>query len=164
VVDRARDAALRTHLEFARRLRGLPERERATALSNYIDDVMSRAADGKRLDRHEILPSQIAWENGRAGQEVLLGDVGNLGAGVCRHRSMLFKVMGDEAGLNVALVRGNAGEVGNLGGHAWNEVVFNEGDRVIMDVMNPKPNHQPLSLSKAQWYFGMDNRPMYPGG
>ncbi len=67
---------------------------------------------------------------------VLIGDwVDQAQAGECRHRALLFKILADEAGLDVALVRGNyAG--GSPPGHAWNEASLGDGRRVIVDVMH----------------------------
>ena len=57
---------------------------------------------------------------------------------MCRHRSLLFKLMADEAGLKTALVRGNMLFPGGYGGHAWNELHLEDGTVKIVDVMNPK--------------------------
>lgn len=81
---------------------------------------------------------------------------------MCRHRSLLFKVLGDEAGLEVSLVRGNMRSGNGFGGHAWNEVRFSSGETSIMDVMNPQQNHVPLSLrDAADAYRDATNAPIY---
>ena len=132
VVDRERDARLRTHLNFARceGVRALEPLERAKLLAAYVDFVMSEnpngvhpmKATGKMADEYE-------------GDAVLIGNVPRIcGAGVCRHRSLLFKLLGDEAGLKVALIRGNYGDGETSGGHAWNELFLDGGRRVLVDV------------------------------
>ncbi|MCW2924021.1 MAG: hypothetical protein JWM98_1425, partial [Thermoleophilia bacterium] len=127
VVDRARDAKLRGHLDVARNLRNLPEAERAQAIGRYVDEVMG----GQDPNREAI---NIAASKRHADQDVLLGDIpGTLdGTGVCRHRALLFKLMADEAGLKTTLRRGRL----QGGAHAWNDVQV-DGQRVIVDVMNP---------------------------
>src|SRR5438128_11467172 len=75
--------------------------------------------------------------------EVRLGDIPKItdGAGVCRHRSLMYKILADAAGLKVALVRGNyAHSNGRQGGHAWNELHLDDGRVLIVDTMNP-PRH-----------------------
>jgi transglutaminase/protease-like cytokinesis protein 3 len=58
-------------------------------------------------------------------------------AGVCRHRSLLFKLLGDEAGLKTALVRGNFIKKKPPGfAHAWNEVILEDGRHLLVDVMH----------------------------
>jgi predicted nucleic acid-binding Zn-ribbon protein len=131
VVDRTRDAALRSHLTVARNLRDLPPAERAQAIARHIDESMGGQAAG--IDtRNNAAVDRVA------NREVLIGQVPRAldGTGVCRHRSLLFKVMADEAGLDTTIRRGEAryGEGG--GAHAWNEVVI-DGRRMVVDVMNP---------------------------
>jgi hypothetical protein len=165
VVDRSRDPALRSHLEFARSLRSLSEGERAVQLSRYVDTLMTPkvySPAGDVIGRGDPEKAVDAWVAQRRGHEVLLGDVGKLGAGVCRHRSLLFKVLADEAGLQVELVRGNMWMPnGYGGGHAWNEVHLSSGARVIFDVMNPQRAHAPLPVESARHYFDISDNPLY---
>jgi hypothetical protein len=63
---------------------------------------------------------------------VKLGDVRY---GVCRHRALLFKVLGDAMGLDCALVRGTFGGAQGAGGHAWN-VVYLYGSPYVVDAMH----------------------------
>lgn len=53
------------------------------------------------------------WVKNHKEQEVLLEDIITLKppVGVCRHRSLLYKVLGDELGLKVELQRGNIRQV-----------------------------------------------------
>lgn len=142
-VDRARDANLRQYLDYARSLRSLPEAERAQKLQEFVDGVMSQG------DREAAVANSERWATALRGQQVLLGDVGKLGGGVCRHRALLYKVLGDEAGLNVDLVRGKVQFMYNGGAHAWNEVTLANGKRVLVDVMNPQPGYRMPELSQA---------------
>lgn len=70
------------------------------------------------------------------GKEILLGKVFEKEAASCRHKSILFKILAEEIGLNVNIVRGNLMDMGGIGGHAWNEVVFSNGKKIIFDTQN----------------------------
>lgn len=131
VVDRSRDAALRDMLAWARSIQGLPEDQRALALTRMVYDHF-RPTDGNAEDAANRLQEQ------QKSREVLIGDASRLGGGgACRHRALLFKLLADEAGLQVALVRGYMKSGGRYGGHAWNELTFSNGDKRMVDVMNP---------------------------
>ena len=155
-VDRAADANLRQHLDFANSVKNMPEVQRAQALARYIDGVMSPPSGRANVmdHYHQITP-------GVRNAEVLIGDVKDWG--VCRHRSLLFQVMAEEAGLNPSIVRGNAGHPGQaMGGHAWNELRLSNGDHVLVDIMNPRPGFEFPKLNEAtDWYRRMDGAPYY---
>jgi transglutaminase/protease-like cytokinesis protein 3 len=86
-------------------------------------------------------------------------------AGVCRHRSLLFKILADEAGLKVALVRGNYARKGPPGvAHAWNEVLLDNGSRLLVDVMHNggKPKFPEVTDPEViKHYLKVDNTPWY---
>ena len=79
---------------------------------------------------------------------------------------MLFKILADEAGLDVALVRGNyAG--GSPPGHAWNEVSLGDGRRVIVDVMHDGARPRCLEVTAPEvieHYLKVDDTPWYGVG
>jgi len=116
-------------------------------------------------DRDKALPAVTHLQAEFGGFEVLLGSLAKAcGAGVCRHRSLLFKMMADEAGLKTALVRGNMLFPGGYGGHAWNELHLRDGEVRIVDVMNPKegfifPDASEAWVAKS--YVTVRNEPMY---
>jgi hypothetical protein len=87
-------------------------------------------------------------------------------AGVCRHRSLLFKMLCDDAGLSVSLVRGNYDRGLTRGGHAWNELLLPDGARVIIDVMNPTPDFAflPETAPEAKYYRTVKGEEIYPRG
>jgi hypothetical protein len=157
-VDRQRDAALRKHLDYARSpgLAKLPPLERAQKLAMYVDEQFS-PSEGRRFSEKACSILLDPYRN----QEILLGEI--VRAGVCRHRALLFKILGDEAGLAVALTRGNLGSAQSNGGHTWNELVLPDGEKRIVDVMNPRPGFRfpKLTDREAESYLTVDHRPYY---
>jgi hypothetical protein len=163
LVNRSRDVELAADLAFARsaELRALPPLERAQRLA-------------ARIDRETTPPGGLRWvgetteqlEKEFTNKPVLIGDwVDQCQAGVCRHRSLLFKILADEAGLKAALVRGNFASRGPRGfPHAWNELLLDDGRRVLVDVMHNggQPKFPELTDAKViQRYLKVDNTPWY---
>lgn len=161
IVDRQRDTALNQHLDFAHseELKALEPLHRATRLAKYVDQNMS-------LDKNNrwSTPAVVLLTREYANEGVLLGDVTRLcGAGVCRHRALLFKLLADEAGLDVALVRGNYGDARRAGGHAWNELYLPDGRRFIIDTMQRRIELLGTDGSQtSSRYLTIDNKPWYP--
>lgn len=160
VVDRGRDERLRKHLEFANSesLKALAPLNRATILAVYVDQVMNHVEGRQWCEPADKL---LVAEYG--GEPVLLGDVPKLsGAGVCRHRSLLFKLLGDEAGLRVALVRGCVNLGQTIGDHVWNELCLDDGRRLIVDVLGlPELRFPDRQTDKAGFYLDVKHRPIY---
>ena len=158
MVDRKRDSKLAGYIDFARGKKDLPEVERAQILARYIDSMTS--PNGQR-DQAEAATRQLMdYRN----SEILLGQVAEYcGGGVCRHRSLLFKIMGDEAGLKVGLRRGHMKSRGRLlGRHAWNEITLEDGSRRIVDVMNPEKNFKlPPAEKVSHKYAGIKGEELY---
>lgn len=160
IVDRKRDAALRKHLEFARsdEIMSLKPLKRAIRLANYIDKEMSLNKDS-RLNLAAVSLMRKEYAN----QGVLIGDVSRIcGAGVCRHRALLFKILADEAELNTALVRGNYGEGDRFSGHAWNELHLKDGRKILIDVMQRRVELIATEGSESsRRYRTVQNKPWY---
>ena len=164
MVDRRNDDRLRDHLRYARseELQKLNEVDRATRIARYVDRIFAppEGRGGSEFRSRQYLAERYP------SQEVLLGNVPLLcGAGVCRHRSLLFKLMADDAGLNVALVRGSYGvDETDVGGHAWNELILENGKKVIVDVMNPQPDFYfpEVGQPSLRGYRTVANQPKYP--
>jgi hypothetical protein len=154
-VDRSRDTKLRQHLDYVHWLmRGnLPPLQRATLIAQYVDQQYS-PADGRNFSEEACTQLLESF----AGKEVLIGDI--IRAGVCRHRALVFKLLADEAGLSVALVRGHLGEQSY---HAWNELTLTGGEKLIVDVMNPQPGFIfPKTTDRAaNAYRTVDDKPYY---
>ncbi|WP_417388848.1 EDR1-related protein [Gimesia sp.] len=161
VVDRQRDADLKQHLEFARseELKALEPLQRATRLAKYVDQNMSLDKDNRWST-----PAVVLLTREYANEGVLLGEVARIcGAGVCRHRALLFKLLADEAGLDVALVRGNYGDASRAGGHAWNELYLPDGRRFIIDTMQRRIELLGTDGSQtSSRYLTVKNKPWYP--
>lgn len=114
---------------------------RAEALCDLVGELMAVNDPA----RNRSLIAEIAGPNGPAGAILPLGRLIQARTGVCRHRSLLFKVLADETGVPSALVRGNYarrgvetqdGQAGARGGHAWNEVILESGERILVDSMH----------------------------
>ncbi len=161
-VDRSLDVNLQQHLRYAssNELRTLSPVDRATRIARYIDRIMTPTQGrGVCENRSESLSKQYA------SQDVLIGDVVDLcGAGVCRHRALLFKLMADEAFLSSALVRGNFGTLEKFAGHTWNELMLDNQKVVIVDVMNPQPDFYFPSVGEGslRFYLTVSNAIKYP--
>ena len=162
MVDRVNDRWLQRHLEYARseELKKLTLVDRATRIARYIDRLMT-PADGRSSceNRTEYLEQHFC------SQDVLLGDVVDFcGAGVCRHRSLLFKLMADEAEMPCSLVRGNYGTLKKHAGHTWNELVLGDHKIVVVDVMNPQPDFYFPSIGEnsLRYYLTVANTLKYP--
>jgi hypothetical protein len=163
-VDRKRDAELQKHLAYARgdELKKLSDLDRATRLARYVATLFTPEEGRKALEeKTKVL------ETSHRNQEVLIGDVVKItkGAGVCRHRSLMYKLLADEAGLKVSLVRGLYGsDPAKAGYHAWNELFLDGGKLVIVDTTNPQPDFYfpTLDSKQAPRYLTTERKPKYP--
>ena len=160
VVDRANDPQLRNIIEFIKKqTRGMNEKEKAQYLMDYIYNL---AGDG-----NSAVVNLHAVE--RAGVKMKLGDImtQNPPIAVCRHRSLLYKVLGDEIGLDVQLQRGRFYQnAENQGGHAWNTVQFKDGSSAIYDAMNNRRLSTDFGNVDdfALYYRDVNNAKLYENG
>ena len=98
---------------------------------------------------------------------VLLGEFIHAGAGVCRHRALLFKIIGDEIGLDVTLNKGTF--IGNMrtehvpridrNNHAWN-ITRAAGVLYLVDSMHDNIFDM-LSVNRldVRYYRGREEKP-----
>ena len=163
VVDRAGDFELRKHLAFARSpdLQALSPLERAQTLAQHIDRLTTPPGGEQWVG-----PAVEQLTRQFVNKPVRIGDMVDLGqAGVCRHRSLLFKILADEAGLKSALVRGNFAANGPRGfPHAWNEIHLDDGRRLLVDVMHNggKPRFPAVTEPEVvRRYLKPDDTPWY---
>ncbi len=163
VVDRAHPR-VQASLEYARSLRAqrppLTDAQIAQHLAEYVDITFSGQHRGESAAIDRL--SEV-WANRHTGEVMSLGDVMDPhgpagGIGVCRHRSLLFKILADEAGLQASLVRGRI-----LGGaHAWNEVVIDGHSYIIDATMNTGTGvGSMMPTANAPFYTRIDGSPWY---
>lgn len=130
VVDRMLDKTLlRTIETFKNRINGknLTDEQKIDKLMSYVDEIFSVNKSGSKTAE---LVSVMHAGYGQQ-KEVLLGDIINSGAGVCRHRSILTKLLADEVGLKSRMVQGYFGGCG----HAWNEIIT-KNETYLFDAMH----------------------------
>jgi hypothetical protein len=164
LVDRPLDPELEKDLAFARTLTALPPLKRAHKLALYVDQL-STPPGGRNVLGDTVTQLETEFKN----QLLCIGDVlDQCHAGVCRHRSLLFKILADEAGLKTALVRGNYFHAGKGDAHAWNEILLDEGRRFLVDsTLHPKDEFPEItspevtSATIARHYVKLDNTPYY---
>lgn len=173
VVDRTRDVALQRMIQDVKtKTAGMNPKQKAAFLQDYI---ARKCGDGGNAYRN-----LGAFVNNNKSQEVLLGDIIEMQppVAVCRHRSLLLKVLGDELGLHVELQRGNFYEggqpiydlQGNLmnhgGGHAWNVIKFEDGTSAIYDAMHNRTSNITAGSvdSYAKNYTAVNDAKLYDYG
>jgi hypothetical protein len=163
VIDRSKDDRLRTAIEKMRSdaIRKLPPQKRSVAVAREVLRLCS--AQGGPTHTRGVGDLQTRYAN----RGVLAGEVGVLcGAGVCRHRSLLYKVLGDAADLRVALARGRYKHSdGRTGGHAWNELHLDNGTVFLVDLMASISAYRGIRHPKVvSRYLTVGRRPMYAKG
>jgi hypothetical protein len=159
-VDRTRDTELANDIAFARDLKSLPAIDRVKKLVEWVDHENTPPGGEKW-----VMQATDQLQKEFTSKAVLIGDwMEQSQAGVCRHRSLVFKILADEAGLKAALVRGNYAGRNGAGGHAWNEVALEDGRKVLVDVMHngAKPKFPELTDEYVvKHYLKVDNTPWY---
>jgi hypothetical protein len=121
--------------------------EKADYISRFVHNVMPNDPDNN------------GYTDRIVGQEVTLGQLIEDGQGVCRHRSLLFKILADNADVPSALVRGHYESPYGVGPHAWNEITNDQGQVMIVDVMHQKSLQ--MHDNGVGYYNHLDQRPMY---
>jgi hypothetical protein len=164
-VDRKRDAFLRGYIEHVRgkEYMDLDPADRAGRIGLYVDTLMS-----SRGGRRAAEPQWEKLEAEYANRGLLLGEIAGItGTGVCRHRTLLYKILANAAGLKVSVVRGcYQHRDGHVGGHAWNELYLDDGSVFLVDTMNPPRGWKFPSIKQpiAQKYLSVARKPLYEGG
>ncbi len=130
VLDRTLDDTLvKTINAFKNRINGknLTDEQKVDELMKFVDEVFSVSKSGSQTQKYvENIMKEITKQ-----VEVLLGDIINSGAGMCRHRALLTKVLADETKIKCRMVHGYY----NGGSHAWNEIIT-KGDTYLFDAMH----------------------------
>ena len=127
IFDRTIDKTLVKTIEaFKNRInnKNLTNEQKVEELMKFVDEVFSVSKSGTQTNKYveNIMRQETV--------EVLLGDIINSGAGMCRHRALLTKALADEIKLNCRMVQGYY----NGGGHAWNEIIT-KNDTYLFDAM-----------------------------
>lgn len=120
--------------------------ERVNILAGIVITAMEENDDSRNWSR--------IWnicEGDPVGRKVRLGELISHETGVCRHRSLLFKVLADHVGVPAGLVRGFY-RIGQFRqGHAWNEVMDERGVMHVVDTMMTRM--APASAALGEQYL-----------
>lgn len=120
--------------------------ERVSILAGIVITAMEENDDSRNWSR--------IWnicEGDPVGRKVRLGELISHETGVCRHRSLLFKVLADHVGVPAGLVRGFY-RIGQFRqGHAWNEVMDERGVMHVVDTMMTRM--APASAALGEQYL-----------
>lgn len=128
ILDKTLDTNLVKTIEaFKNRINGknLTEEQKIDELMKFVDEVFSVSKSGRQTDKY--VESMLKQKQ----TEVLLGDIINSGAGMCRHRALLTKLLADEMKIKCRMIQGYY----NGGGHAWNEIIT-KNDTYLFDAMH----------------------------
>ena len=152
IIDQTLDKTLvKTIDAFKNRINGknLTDEQKIDELMKFVDEVFSVSKSGTQTKKY------VEYMQNQKQMEVLLGDIINSGAGMCRHRALLTKVLADEVKLKCRMVQGYYGG----GGHAWNEIItksdtylFDSMQGRICNIGNPSRNLDPEAF---QYRTGM---------
>lgn len=146
-LDKANDPVVKAMIDEIRKVRLLPENQKAQKLFDMVVAATNHPtafANAAKLSGFpklgEILQSQSAGP---------------------RHRSLLAKVLGEEAGLKVSIVRGSL----NGYQHSWNEIRFDNGQTIVVDfskiTANNTPTYFPVGALNKVYYRDLAGNPLY---
>ncbi len=129
IIDKNIDRILnQTVKAFKNRIanKNFTETQKIDEMMIFVDEVFSVSKDNSKISN--LVSNMHSFET----KEVLLGEIINSGAGMCRHRALLTKLLGDEIGLLTRFVQGQY----STGGHAWNEIIAKNGNKYLFDAMH----------------------------
>lgn len=130
VVDKNADTGLKMTIDgfksILSRQPNLTQQEKLKTLYTYVLNLFKAKAPQGATD---MFPSE----------PIKIGSIIGSGAGCCRHMALVAKLLGDEIGIHVSLVRGKINtRSGHLGNHIWNEVSLPNGEKYLLDVAQRK--------------------------
>ena len=130
-IDKYKDGYLRNAIAYVKHnTEGMAENDKVKFVYNVIREI---SGDFKKSDlRSEYLAKQ------EKGKEVPIGKIFENECATCRHKGIMFKLLAEEAGLNVRLLRGLAFDLGGFGRHVWNEVKLKDGKKLLIDIQNSR--------------------------
>ena len=129
IIDKNADKILNQTIQaFKNRISGknLTESQKMDEMMKFVDEVFSVSKNNAATEK--LTANMHNFET----KEVFLGEIMNSGAGMCRHRALLTKLLGDEIGLATRFVQGTY----STGGHAWNEIITKNGSKYLFDAMH----------------------------
>ena len=130
-IDKSKDVYLHNAINYVRKNAShLPEKKKLKFIYNLITDISGDV--NQAVKNSQLLAEQDA------GQERLLGKIFEHGAAVCRHKSIMFKILAEEVGINTRLLRGNFIDWVGDGRHVWNEVKLKDGSKFLVDIQNSR--------------------------
>ena len=158
VVNKEYDEYLMNAINYAKKnTEGMNEKEKMNFLFKIVKEI---SGDPLRGDRRSTILAQNA-----NGGEGLLGNFFKHEFATCRHKSLMYKILADEVGLNVRLIRGMAFDLQGFGGHAWNEVVLQDGKRMLVDIQNSHlinvATKRKINKEILAGYFFDNKQPVY---
>lgn len=153
VVDKNNDIGLIKTIEGFKKILSrqpkLTQEEKLKALYTYVYNLFRADAPKGATD---MFPNQ----------PIKIGSIIGSGAGCCRHMALVAKLIGDEVGINVSLVRGKIqSHSGHLGNHIWNEVRLPNGEKYLLDVAQHKLIKFNASDDFINRYFDVNKNKMY---
>lgn len=124
-VDRKSDKGLNPIIDnfksILKRNPFLSEEEKVKSLYVYVNELFGAKA-----------PQNFDWNF--ASVPTKIGSIVASGSGCCRHKSLIAKVLADEIGMNMSIVRGKINSrPDHYGNHIWNEVRLGNGKKYIFD-------------------------------
>jgi hypothetical protein len=153
VVDRNSDEILNKTIDgfktILKRHPNLTPEEKIKTLYTYVYNLFQAKAPTNALERFPEAPISI-------------GSVIESGVGCCRHMSLVAKLIGDEIGMNISLVRGKIGDsFFDLTNHAWNEVKLSNGQKYLLDVAQRKLVKFSADEDFIKKYYDINKNEMY---
>ena len=116
-IDRVNDPILRDAIAYTKeRTAGMTDSEKAWWLNKYVRDLMVP----KNLSAEDLSKWNYQFAAAHAGEKIPIGKLAN--KGVCIHAAEMEKVLGDELGLDITLVRGSGTASSDGIDHAWVEI------------------------------------------
>lgn len=134
LVDRNQDLVLQDVIaDVTQKFAKLDQRMQARALLRYTNALLKPG----NISQSQLDNWYHEFNSIFAGKQILLGDFIRHGRGVSSQRALLYKVLADELGLRVSLLRG-AGSEAKLN-HGRNTVTFDDASLIEIDHENVPP-------------------------
>ncbi len=152
VVDRRQDTVYRQTVQRLKEIMDqnpdLTTGEKIRTLYTFVEELFKLPKSAAMVEEFKMRP-------------MLIGDIIASGAGVCRHMALCAKLLGDEIGLNISLVRGRILDSNRYASsHIWNEITTKNG-KYIFDTAQRKLIKLDSGDEFIKRYFTQNRLPMY---